>query len=206
MIYSQEKPVQGEAVQEKPKSIQPQTQIPVQAQYSNDFTVREIWFNRVIEKGGKGELLEVQFEVKNNTDYPLDLYIFVLASYVEKEKTDSSFEQPVPKQNRIRSFVPYPFDIENFKYPVKDTKGDTVKNRHGREIFDYFEFPHDPKAGISPDTGKPYHIKEKLHVRTYHLSQYRVNYFFFNRVAILAFDKDGNPVYRQLYELKGFRR
>ena len=206
MIYSQEKSAQEKTVQEQPKSRPPQKQIPVQAQYSNDFTVREIWFNRVIEKGGKGELLEVQFEVKNNTDYPLDLYIFVLASYVEKEKTDSSFERPVPKQKRIRSFVPYPLDIENFKYPVQDAKGDTVKNRHGREVFDYFEFPHDPKAGISPDTGKPYHIKEKLHVRTYHLSQYRVNYFFFNRVAILAFDKDGNPVYRQLYELKGFRR
>lgn len=217
LTYTQEKKETGTRDTGKPETQSPEQkttaivkkpadQIPVQSQYSNDFSIKNINFNRVIDKGGKGELLEVEFEISNNTDYPLDLYIFVIASYIKREKTLSSFERPVPEELRIRSFVPYPDDINNFKYPINDKDGTIKKDRHGRECYNYCEYPHEPKAGVDSTTGKPYHIKEKLFVRTYHLSEYRVNYFFFNRAIILAFDKDGKPVYRQLYELNGWRR
>ena len=50
-----------------------------------------------------------------------------------------------------------------------------------------------------------YHLKDKLNIWTTHLSKYRNNYFFFNEVTILIFDKDGNPLFRQLYSISGKR-
>ena len=49
-------------------------------------------------------------------------------------------------------------------------------------------------------------LKEKLLIRTEHLSKYRVNYKYFNYVTIMMFNEKGEPVYRQLYELMGWRR
>jgi hypothetical protein len=180
--------------------------VPVLSQYSNDFTIGKVAFNKRIEISGKGELLEVEFELRNRTDYPLDLYIFVIASYEVTEKTRSSFEPPIPPEKRIRSFIPYPDDIDNFRVPMKDAQGNVKKDRQGHDMYQYIKYPHDVKKGIDEETGKPYRIKEKKYIRTYHLSPYRSNYFFFNHATILVFDPEGNPVFRQIFELKGWRR
>ena len=207
LIFSQEQqsqqPSQQQAQQNQESKRKPS---PVVSQYSHDFVVKDISFNKRIDVGGRGELLEVEFNLVNKTDYPFDVYIFVLASYEVKEKTDSSFEPPVPREKRIRSFVPFPDVPDQFRTPILDDKGNIRKNVHGVDMYDYEKSPRDPKTGVNPDTGKPYTLKEKMLVRTYHLSLYRNNYFFFNQAAILIFDKDGNPVFRQLYELNAWRR
>ncbi len=183
-----------------------QKQVPVLSQYSKDFLIKNISFNKRIELSGKGELLEVEFELVNKTDYPLDLYLFIIASYEVKEKTRSSFETPIPPEKRIRSFIPYPDEIDNFRVPAKDAQGNTIKDRQGHDVYTWVKYPHDSKKGVDQETGKPYHIKDKKIIRTYHLSPYRANYFFFNQALIMIFDYEGNPVYRKLYDLSSWRR
>lgn len=198
-IFSQEQPAQQK--QETKKNL-----TPVVSQYSHDFAVRDISFNKRIDLSGKGELLEVEFNLVNKTDYAFDLYVFVIASYEVKEKTDSSFEDFIPREKRIRSFIPYPDVPDQFRTPILDEKGNIVKNVHGVDMYEYEKNPRDPRTGVNPETGKPYRLNQKLLIRTYHLSNYRTNYYFFNQAAILIFDKNGNPVFRQLYELNGWRR
>ncbi len=180
--------------------------IPVEAQYSNLFKIKQVYFNKRIDWGGKGDVLEVEFIMKNMIDEPQDLYIFVIATFETDWRGRSSFQKPVPEKDRVKSFVPYPFDLKNFEYPDIDVKGNVRKDRKGREMVKLVRFPINPKAGIDPATGKPYHIKDKLFIRTTHLSRYRNNYYFFNQVSILVFDSKGKPVFRQLFELRGYRR
>ncbi len=182
------------------------TTIPVQSQYSNKFKIVDVYFNKRIDFKGRGEVLEVELNIKNMTDEPLDLYVFVIATFEKKQPKNSSFLPPIPQKDRIRSFVPYPFDLKNFQYPDVDDRGVVKKDQNGREKTRYLKFPRNPKAGINPFTGKPYHIKYKKLIRTTHLSKYRNNFFFFNEVAILIFDKQGKPAFRQLYELTSYRK
>ena len=170
--------------------------IPIGSQYSNSFEISKIYFNRRIDTTGKGELLEVEIVVENQTDDPMDLYVHVVASYEKEEKTRSSFEMPIPEKERIRSFVPFPGDKADYQYPHPEKSGETMLKK----------FPKNPKAGVNPDTGKPYHLEDKLLIRTYHLSEYRTNYFFFNEVTVLVFNSEGEPVYRQLFEIEGIRK
>jgi len=171
------------------------TNIPTQAQYSDKFTIKNLYFNKRIDLGGKGEVLEVEFILQNLIDEPQDLYIFTIATYEKTEKTKSSFERPIPTRERIRTFVVYPDDISNFTYPVTDEQGNVKKDQNGKN----------PKAGVDPKTGKPYHLKDRLVLYTTHVSPYRNNYYFYNNVAILIFDSEGKPAFRQLYEIKGKR-
>jgi hypothetical protein len=180
--------------------------IPVQSQYSNEFKIKNIYFNKRIDWGGKGDVLEVEFKIKNMIDDPQDLYIFIIATYEVEWKGRTSFQTPVPRKERVLSFVPFPFDLKNFEYPDVDKNGNIKKDRKGREMVKLVKFPKNPRAGTDPDTGKPYHLKDNLIIRTTHLSRYRNNYFFFNEVAVLVFNSEGKPAFRQLYELKGYRR
>ena len=170
--------------------------VPIGAQYSNNFEISDIYFNRRIDTSGKGELLEVELVIKNLTDDPMDMYVHVVASYEKEQKTRSSFEMPIPEKERVRSFVPYPGDVSDYQYPHPEKDGETILKKN----------PKDPKTGVNPDTGKPYHLENKLLIRTYHLSKYRTNYFFFNEVTVLVFNSEGEPVFRQLYEIEGIRR
>jgi hypothetical protein len=181
------------------------TNIPVLSQYSNTFAIRDLYFNKKIDINGKGEILEVEFVLENLTDDPIDFYLFTIATYEKTEKTRSSFEEPVPPKERIRTFVTYPDEIRNFTHPVLDDKGNPQKDQNGLEIVKLVKFPQNPKAGVDQNTGKPYHLKDKLVIRTTHLSQYRRNYFFFNNLAVLIFDSEGKPAYRKLFEIKGKR-
>jgi hypothetical protein len=181
------------------------TNIPALSQYSEKFAIKNVFFNKRIEPGLKGELLEVEFLLENKTDDPMDLYIFAVATFEKVEKTKSSLERPVPQKERIRTFVAYPDDITNFTYPDTDVKGNVKKDKDGLELARLMKFPKNPKAGIDPKTGKPYHLTDKLQIYTTHLSKYRMNYFFFNNLAIIVFDAEGKPVFRQLYVIKGKR-
>ncbi|MDY6933199.1 MAG: hypothetical protein SVZ03_03130 [Spirochaetota bacterium] len=170
--------------------------IPVQSLYSEKLKIKNISFNRLVDVQGKGETLEVEFLLKNLIDDPQYLYIVVVATFEKVEKTKSSFEMPIPPKKRIRSFVPYPDDISNYEYdnPQKEGEKRLIK------------MPKNPKAGINPNTGKPYHLVNQMIVRTYHLSNYRSNYFYFNEVAIIIFDAEGSLIYKQLYKISGVRR
>jgi hypothetical protein len=196
---------QGDAQNDTKRQGRTTMNIPVLSQYSSKFAIKNVDFNKVIDYKGRGEILEVQFILQNLTDEPMDLYIFTIATFEKAQRTRSSFEPPIPPTQRIRSFVPYPFDLDNFKYPLTDSRGNIIRDSQGRERFKFVKFPKDPKEGIDPGTGKPYHLVDKLAVRTTHLSKYRVNYFFFNEVAILIFDSEGKPSFRQLYRLRGTR-
>lgn len=169
--------------------------VPAQTLYSDKLQILNVNFNKKIDPAGKGELLEIQFVVKNNLDEPQDIYIFVISTFEKTEKTKSSFEMPIPEKERIRSFVPYPYDLSNFEYQDAENK-DKIK---------LLKSPKNPKAGINPSTGKPYHLTDKLNMWTTHLSKYRNNYFFFNETVILVYDKEGNPLFRKYYKISGKR-
>jgi hypothetical protein len=172
------------------------TNIPVQAQYSNKFRIERYYFNRKIDPKGQGELLEIELLIENLTDDPMDLYIFTIATFEKVERTTSSFERPVPEKERIRNFTPFPFDKKNFEYENPDKKGQTR----------LVKYPKNPKAGVNPSTGGAYHLKDRLVVRTYHLSKYRTNYTFYNNATILIFDGEGKAAFRQIYAIEGYRR
>lgn len=181
------------------------TNIPVLSQYSNTFSIQNLYFNKRIDISGKGEILEVEFILENLTDDPVDIYLFTIATYEKTEVTKSSFEIPIPPKERIRTFVTYPDDMQNFTYPMLDKDGNPQKDENGLEKIKLEKFPKNPKAGVDPFTGKPYHLTDKLVIRTIHLSPYRKNYFFFNNLAVLIFDSEGKPAYRKLFEIKGKR-
>ncbi|PKL39148.1 MAG: hypothetical protein CVV44_09795 [Spirochaetae bacterium HGW-Spirochaetae-1] len=199
-LFSQEPPKETDAGKKTQKNI------PVLAQYSNRFTVKPIYFNKRIDVTGKGDILEIEMVIENLTDDPIDMYIFTIATFENVEATRSSFERPIPPAERIKTFVASPDDIKNFEYPVYDEQGNIKKDFFGKEIVEYKKYPHEPRKGVDPTTGKAYHLVDKLVLRTYHLSVYKKNYYFFNEAALLIFDMDGNPVYRQLYDLKNWRR
>lgn len=201
MLFSQDAKKEDAPV-DKSKII---TNIPVQAQYSNNFTIKSLFFNKRTDFSGKGEILEVEFTLENLTDEPMDLYLFTIATFEKVEKTKSSFERPVPQRERIRSFVTYPDDISNFSYLDTDEKGNVKKDKNGLEMVKLVKFPKNPKTGVDQKTGKPYHLVDKMTIYTTHLSKYRQNYFFFNNLAVMIFDSDGKPAYRKLFEIKGKR-
>ena len=169
---------------------------PVQALYTNILELKNLDFNKRVAFSGKGESLDVVFELFSQSNEPLDLYIFVIATYEKVEKSESSFQSPIPERDRIKTFVPFPNDIKNFQYldPQKQGK------------IRYIKYPKKPKDGVEPFSGKPYSLTNRLIVKTHHLSKYRNNYFFFNEVTILIFDSEGKPLFRQLFTIKGVRR
>jgi hypothetical protein len=169
---------------------------------NNRFDVKNISFNRTHDAKGRGEVLRVEFEVSSFVDQPIDLYIFTIAIHEKVDKSISSFERPIPAKDYIKNFVPFPYDLKNFQNSV------------GQKDSGFVKFPKNPKAGINPSTGKQYRLKDKLFVKTTHLSKYRKDYVFFNTVVILIYDakklstKSGYPmpVFRQVFYISGIRR
>jgi len=168
--------------------------IPVQSLYSELIDIKKVAFNKKIDPSGTGDLLEVEFEVNNKIDDPQDIYIFVIATFEKTEKTPSFFESPIPEKERLRSFVSYPEDIKNFEYTDSEGKTKLLKQ------------PKNTKTGVDPSTGKAYHIKDKLFIRTYHLAKYRNNFYYFNMVMIQVYNSSGEPVFRQQYMIEGVRK
>ncbi len=197
-LYSQEKKTAGtETATKKHAGGKDETSghnLPVQALYSELLKIKNVNFNKKIDRNGLGDILEVEFEVANEIDDPQDIYIFVIATFEKTEKTSSSFEPPIPEKERLRSFVPYPYDLKNFEYPGSDGKTKLLKQ------------PKNTKAGIDPKTGKAYRLKDKIFMSTDHLAKYRNNYFYFNMVMIQVYDSNGGPIFRQQYKIEGVRR
>ena len=184
------------------QSAEANTTIPVQSKYSNNFKIGYIAFNKRIDLAGRGEIIEFEFVIKNNLDDPQELYIWTIATCEKIEKTRSSYESMIEEKERLSNFCPFPDNLKSFEYSEK-SKG-TENITKGK--VSYIKYPKEPKDGVNPDTGKPYLLKDKLLVTTKHLSKYRNNYTYFNNFTLLIFDKDGKLVFRQLYELKGWRR
>ncbi len=170
--------------------------------FSDKFDVKNFSFNRTHDAKGRGEVLRVEFEISSYIDEPMDFYIFIIALQEIVDKSISSFERPIPLKDYIKNFVPFPFDLNNFRVPA------------GAKDSGFVKFPKNPRLGVNPSTGKPYHLTDKLFVKTTHLSKYRKNYVFFNSVLILIYDakrlsdKSGYtmPVFRQVFHLTGIRR
>ncbi|MFC1670693.1 hypothetical protein ACFL20_09890 [Spirochaetota bacterium] len=169
--------------------------------------MQKIYFNKRIDPKGRGWLLEVQMELENLSNEPIDLYVFVVATYeVSEGKKFSSFNRPIPPEERIKLFIPFPFDMKNFQYESKDVKGKPIKDDSGKIKIDLLKMPRNFKSGINPITGKIYRLNNKLEIRSYHLSKYRRVFYFFNEVAIIMFDKNGGLAFKQIYDLIGYRR
>jgi hypothetical protein len=158
------------------------------------FAVTMPTFSKKAELHGKGEVLEVQFEIINNTDQPHEIYIFILASYDETAWMYNSFntKRLIPEKVFVSYFSPYPDNKDNFTYDINGAK----------EIKKY---PKDFKLGVDKATGKIYTLKDKIIMDTEHVSLFRKNYKFFDNVCVLMYDDEGKILFRQTYALKGFR-
>ncbi len=191
---------------------------PVQSIHPYEFTVNNFTVSRTYEQRGRGEILKVEFSLRNKTDDPMDLYVFAIATYETYGKGKAgvhglNIEREIAA---VRNFVPFPAKIEkkdgmeivnldNFKYSIGsgESKKDVV-----------LKFPRDPKLGVNPSTNAPYRLVDELYVKTMHYSPYRKNYHYFNHVTLLVFDvkkmnaEKGhvNPLFRQVYRIDGRRK
>ena len=173
--------------------------VPIEAHFNKRFKISPIYFNKRIDPAGLGEILEVEMVFENLTDEPLDLNVITIATVEFPPVSDSSFELPIEKTDIIKYLDASP-DAENFKYPLKDESGNTQKDYYGLDRFEYKKIPHDPKKANSIKLDDTYML------RTYHTSKYRKKYAFFNAVAILVFNTEGEPVFASYYTLDGKRR
>jgi len=189
LLFSQEKSAENKSETKK---------LPVQSVNTTIFKIRNLDFNKIIP-GYAGEELEVQFQLVNTMDVPIELYIFVIATYESQYKTKSSFESPsLDDKNLIKNIKVFPDDITNFEYAEKDSAGNEKKV--------YIKYPKNIKAGVDPATGKPYYLDEDLTFRTKFLSKYGRKYYYFNEVTILIFDTNEELLYRQMFKVKEKKR
>lgn len=171
---------------------------PVQAVGTKLFKVYNISFNKMVP-GYAGEVLEVEFQLKNLIEEPLELYIFVIATYEKSYKTDSSFQSPsLDDEIQIKNIKVSPDDLSNFEYTEKDDAGNDKKV--------YIKYPKNIKAGVDPATGKPYMLDEDITFRTKFLSKYARKYYYFNNVTILIFDNKEELLYREVFKVKEKKR
>lgn len=174
------------------------TSFPVQALRSDFFTLKNLCFNKLIPDT-QGEVLEVEFQLENELDLDQEFYIFVIATYEKSYKTTSSFERPsLDDTDEIKLLTPYPNDISNFEYSIKDEKGTESKV--------LVKYPKNIKAGINPETGKMYLLRDYMTFRSRHLSKYGKKFRYYNEILILIFDNEEKLVYRQIYKVKEKRR
>jgi len=130
--------------------------------YDNRVKIKSIDFNKVMDMNGRGENLNVQMIVENQTDDPMELYVFVIALYDKEEITKSSFQKPIREKDRIRSFVPFPLDMKNFtiEQPKKSSNGTIMRDSSGKEIMikTLSMEPNDIALGVDPETKEPYYL------------------------------------------------
>ena len=149
--------------------------------------------------GYAGEVLEVEFQLRNMIEMPHELYIFVIATYEKSYKTDSSFQSPsLDDTNQIKNIKVFPDDLSNFEYSEKDQAGNDKKV--------YIKYPKNIKAGVNPETRKPYLLDENITFRTKFLSKYARRYYYFNEIAILIFDDKEELIYREVFKVKEKKR
>jgi hypothetical protein len=170
---------------------------PVQASQSPMITMRYESFNRKLDLYGKGELLQIEFQLHNQTDVDLNLYIFTFATYEEFEYEMNSFgDKPLYLNDmNILYFRADPADEELYTYEKEDGSSYFVKH------------PKDITKGVNPETGEPFKLDNTLIYRTNLLNHYRKKYNYFNMVTVLIFDADNNELlFRQVWTLDGRRK
>ena len=172
---------------------------PVVSVSSDLFNLKNLTFTK-FQYDMSGESLETVFQIENTTHVPLELYIFVIATYEQEHVKKSSFEFPdIEDPTLIKNIQTYPDDLANFEYTEADENGVDKKT--------YQKYPKNIKAGIEQDTGKPYVVYEKSIFRIKHFSKFRKNYYFFNAITILVFDaEDEKLVFSQNYKVQPIRR
>ncbi len=165
---------------------------PIQSVRDKNFKLNHLGLNRFTEINGRGEILELEFQMENISNYITDYYIFVVATYEVVPKILTSFDRPRKQKEKLWSFVSFPDNNSNFEYTIKDKKK-------------LFKYPKDIKKGVNPSTNKPYTLSRKFVFYSKHLSKYRNNYHFFNGATLLIFNKDEKLVYRQEYAIRGIK-
>lgn len=189
LLFSQDKGVQNTTEKKL---------FPVQAVGTNLFKIHNISFNKMVP-GYAGEVLEVEFQIKNLVEEPLELYIFVIATYEKSYITESSFESPsLDDAVQIKNIKVFPDDLSNFEY--------TEKNKDGSDKRVYIKYPKNIKAGVDLSTGKPYLLEEDITFRTKFLSKYARKYYYFNEITILIFDNKEEMLYREVFTVKEKKR
>ena len=172
--------------------------MPVLSISTDKFRMTNLSFNRMVS-GGDEEILEVEFMLHNQTDDPLKLYIFIIATYESHFFTTSSFQRPsLEDRDEIKVFTPFPEDVKNFQYTYKDEKG--------AEKTEFLKFPKNVKTGINPGTGEAYELSDRLIFRSYHPFRDLRKYNFFNGITILIFDEKEELIYRDFFKVRGKRR
>lgn len=186
---------------------------PAQMKTGEFLDIRNVSFNKKIDRKGRGEVLEVEFEIINSTDVPQELYIHVFATdeqVVWKRNTffhaiededqnvllnfNKDLGRNLQKQNiDIRYFTSDPDDRGNYEHQLGDK---TV----------LMKYPKNKKAGIDPASNSAYKLQDKIVYHNDFLCNYRKRYKFFNHVTILVFDDEEKLVYRQIWSLNGKRR
>lgn len=166
-----------------------------QAAFTDQFSVSMPTFSKKTDFKGRGEVMEIVFEILNSDETPREFYVFVLAAYETPRWKYDSFntKKLYPDRTAVDFFVPVPGPESNFEYEVAGVK--TIK-KHAKDY----------KLGVDPETKKPYALKDKIIIRTDHLSPYRKNYKFFNNAAVLIYDDEGKLIYRQLYLIDKMRK
>lgn len=168
---------------------------PVLAVFTDVFDIKSLSFNKRNDPKGRGDELQVEFQLYNNTDLKRNLYIFVVATYEEEIWARNSIlgTKIIPIRSDIKFIETYPSDNDNFKY-----------EENGNTFYD--KYPKDYKLGINPFESKPYFLDEDLIVRTSIISKYRKHYLFFNHVTLIIYGDEGELMYRQVYRIDGYRK
>ena len=193
---------------------------PVQSLRTHLFDIEKFTISFGYEHRGFGEILTAEFGIRNKTDNERELYIYTIATEDVDPTGDSTFKRPREEADNvlIRNFVPFPVAAEDNNKEFGNMKHMNFRYKLGKDshpLGTLRKFPHDPKLGIDPSTGKAYKLNETLFVKTQHHSKYRKNYLFFNHVTLLIFDaknltdEKGNlnpPLYRQIYRIEGKRK
>jgi hypothetical protein len=176
------------------EKAQKEDSFPPQAIYSDELSVSMPTFSKKTDVQGRGDILEVAFAINSLRDGKFDIYVFVIASQEQlKWITDSFGKKKIyPEGNVISEFVPFPGKNDNFEYDID-----------GKKLFK--KYAKNYKLGVNPADVKPYALKDRINIRTEHLTLYRKNYKFFNNCTILIYDDEGTVLFRQIYEMKGYR-
>ncbi len=232
------------------------------------FTVRGVNFLRRAAHNGKGDVLDVQFNVENQEGGPSREYSFYVLAYHEAKNPVFNKLAPPPewrendpnKKNTIIKYsvlVPNPLPNQDSAKKVitptpKDVWGDaSLKQKTDKVDFNrskgYEALLGEPNLNEymiylakNPDKSQKFQLageaidkptvsnyessdaelkrdmnltavnmhtftifnaKYKTTISTHHYSEFRPNFVFFNRVAILIFDKDKKLVYRTIQDI-----
>lgn len=172
--------------------------MPVLSIDKNRFNITDMSFNKIVPDAIE-EVLVVEFALNNLTDYPMPLYIFIIATCESHFFTTSSFQRPsLEDRNKIKVIKPFPEDSKNFEY--------TYKDEEGKEKTEYLKYPKNIKAGVNPDTGEAYMLNEKMMFRSLHPFRDLKRYKFFNEITILIFDENEELIFRNFFKVKPKRR